>query len=76
MVPFEKVWSVNVLGWFPGVVTFGIPFPLHKVLEHSGPSMTSVVDQMFYFVLLHSLNQVRWGFREVGAVDSVFLIRN
>ena len=56
MIPFEKVWSVNILSWFPGVVAFGVSLPLHKVLERSGPSMTSVVDQVFYFVFLHTLN--------------------
>jgi len=74
VVSLEKVWGVNVLKWFPGVVAFGVSLPLHKVLEHSGPSMTSVVDQMFYFILFYSLDQVRWGPREVGAVNGIFLI--
>ena len=56
MILFEKVWSVNILNWFPGVVTFGVSLPLHKVLERSGPSMMSVVDQMFYFVFLRTSN--------------------
>ena len=56
VVLFEKVWGVNVLGWFPGVVTFGVPFPLHEVLERSRSPMTLVVDQMFYLVFLRSLN--------------------
>jgi len=52
----KKVWSVNILGWFPGVVTFWISLPLHKILEHSRSSMTSVVDQVFYLVLLCALD--------------------
>ena len=57
---FEKVWSVNVLGWLPGIVAFGIPFPLHKVLEHSRLPMMSVVDQVFDLIFLGPLDQVRW----------------
>ena len=75
MVPFEKVWSVNVLGWFPGIVAFGVPFPLHEVLERSRFPMTSVVDQVFDFVFFGALDQVRRRFRKIGAVSSVFLVR-
>ena len=56
MILFEKVWGMNILGWFPGVVTFGVPFPLHKVLEHSRFPMMSVVDQVFNLVFFGSLN--------------------
>src|SRR5260221_8243188 len=56
VVLFEKVWGMNVLGWFPGVVAFGVPFPFHKVLERSRPPMTSVVDEMFHFVFFCSLD--------------------
>jgi len=55
MVFQDQVWSVNILDWFPGVVAFGVPFPFHKVLERSGPSMTSMVDQMFYLVFFCTL---------------------
>ena len=55
MIPFEVFRGVNILDWFPGIVTFGVPFPFHKILECSGLSMTSVVDQMFYFILFYSL---------------------
>src|SRR5258708_6981648 len=68
VIPFEEVWGMDVLGRFPGVVTFGVPFPLHEVLEHSRLPMTSVVDQVFYLVFFGPLNQVRWGSREVGAM--------
>src|SRR5258707_15863149 len=56
VISFEEVWGVNVLDWFPGVVTFGVPFPLHKVLERSRPPMASVIDQVFHFVFFGSLN--------------------
>jgi len=74
MIPFEKVWSVNVLDWFPGVIAFGVPFPLHIVLERSRFPMTSVVDQVFDFVFFSTLDQIRWRFRKIGAVNGVFLV--
>src|SRR5258708_15661783 len=74
MILLEKVRSVNVLGWFPGVIAFGVPFPLHKVLEHSRLPMTSVVDQVFNLVFFSPLDQVRWRLREIGAVDGIFLV--
>src|SRR5260221_13999205 len=62
MILFEKVWGVNILDWFPGIVTFRVPFPFHKVLERSRLPMTSVVDQVFDFVFFGTLDQVRWRF--------------
>ena len=56
MVPFEEVWSVDVLDWLPGIVAFRIPFPLHKVLECSGLTMTSMVDQMLDLVFFGTLD--------------------
>ena len=74
MILSEKVRGMNVLGWFPGVIAFGVPFPLHEVLERSRPSISSVVDQVFHFVFFGSLDEIRWGSGEVGAVDGVFLV--
>ena len=74
MILFEEVWSVNVLDWFPGVVTFGVPFPFHEVLERSRFPVTSVVDQMLHFIFFSTSDQVRWRFREIGAVNGIFLV--
>ncbi len=56
MILFEKVWSMDVLDWFPGIVTFGVSLPLHEVLELSRPAMMPVVDQMFNLVLFGALD--------------------
>ena len=56
VILLEKVWSMDVLGQFPGVVTFGVPFPLHKVLELSRPTLMSMVDQVFDLILLGTLD--------------------
>src|SRR5258708_3536954 len=74
VVLFEKVWGVNILGWFPGVVAFGVSLPLHIVLEHLRSPMTLVIDQVFDLVLFSALDQIRWRFRKIGAMDGVFLV--
>src|SRR5713226_6082155 len=74
VILLEKLWSVNILEGFPGVVAFGVSLPFHKVLERSRPPMTSVVDQVFYLVLFCPLNEVGGRFREIRAVDGVFSI--
>ncbi len=56
MVLFEEVWSMDVLDQLPGIVTFRVPFPLHKVLEHSGPTMMSMVNQVFDLVFFGTLD--------------------
>src|SRR5229473_4572419 len=50
VISFEKIWGMNVLDWFPGIVTLGVSFPLHKVLERSRPPVASVIDQVFHFI--------------------------
>jgi len=57
-----------LIGVFPGVIAFGIPLPFDEVLELSRLPLTSVALDCFNFKLLFSINQVRWGLREVGAV--------
>jgi len=42
VIEFDEVGHMDLIGVFPSIVAFGISFPLDKVLELSGPSMTSV----------------------------------
>jgi hypothetical protein len=63
-----------LVSWFPGVVAFGVPFPFDEVLECSGSSMTSVVNDTFHFVFFFSVDKIRWWSGEVRAVRSCFLI--
>ncbi len=37
--------------------------------------MASVVDQVFDLIFFGTLDQIRWGFREVGTMNGVFLVR-
>jgi len=74
VVGFKKFRGVDLVSWLPGVVAFRVPFPFDEVLEHSGSSMTSVVNNMFHLIFLFSIDKVRWWSGEVGAMRSRFLI--
>ena len=63
-----------LVSWFPGIVTFRVPFPFDEVLEHSSSSMTLVVNNTFHFIFFFSIDKVRWWLREVRAMRSCFLI--
>ena len=56
MILFEKVWGMDILDRFPGVITFRVPFPFHEVLELSRLTLVPVIDQMFDLIFLCSLN--------------------
>jgi len=74
VVGFKEFRGVNLVSWFPCIVTFGVPFPFDKVLECSGSSIMLVVDNTFHFILLFSVDKVRWWLGEVGAVRSCLVI--
>ena len=74
MIEFDEFRGMHLVGWFPCVVTFRVPFPFDEILELSSPAMTSVVNNLFYFIFLFTLNQVRWWSGEVGSVCCGFLI--
>ena len=74
MVGFKKFRGVDLVSRLPSVVTFGVPFPFDKILECSGSSMMSVVNNTFHLVFLFSIDKVRWWPGEVGAVHSRLLI--
>jgi len=42
VIEFDEVRGVGLIGVFPGIVAFGISFPLDEVLELSRPPMMSV----------------------------------
>ena len=59
VIGFNKVWGMDLVSWFPGVICFGIPFPFDEVLESSSPTRVPVIDDFFNFVLFFSFNKVR-----------------
>ena len=65
MISFQKIPSVDLIGWFPCVVALGITLPFDEVLERSSSSVVSVVDDTLDFILRFSINQIRRWAREV-----------
>ena len=56
MIKFDEVRGVHLVSWFPCVVTFRVSFPLYEILESSGPTVTSVVDDALHFILLFTID--------------------
>ena len=74
MIEFDEFWGVHLISWFPCVVAFRVPFPLDEILELSSPTMASVVNNALHFILLFTIDQVRWWSGEVGPVCCGFSI--
>jgi hypothetical protein len=65
MVLPEYPWGLYVFDGLPGVIAFGIPFPLDQILELSSPAAMAMVSNRLDLVLLPIIDKVRWGSREV-----------
>jgi len=74
VIRFDQVRSMHLVSWFPSVIAFWVPLPLYQILEPSRLAMTSVVLDLFHFILLFPPNEVRWGTGEVWPMDGVFMI--
>ena len=68
MIFLEQLRGLDVLDGFPGVVAFGVPFPLDQILEPPSPTVTAMVSNRLDFVLFSIIDKVRWGSREVFSV--------
>jgi len=51
--------------WLSGVVTVWIAFPLYQILWGSLSSVKAMPNDVLYFILFSSINQVRRWSREV-----------
>ena len=56
MIKFDEVGCMHLISWFLCVVTFRVPFPFDQILELSSPTMTLVVDDPLYFILLFTID--------------------
>ena len=74
MIGFNKLWSMNLVSWFPGVVRFRVSLPLDEVLEGSSPAGVSMIDHPFYFIFFFPFDKVRGWPRIVGSVCVRFAI--
>jgi hypothetical protein len=55
-VNLDQFFCVDLVSWFPGVVAFGVPFPLDEELEGSGPSVASMINDALHFIFFFSIN--------------------
>ena len=74
MIGVNKLWSVDLISWFPGVIRFWIPYPLDKILEGSSPPGVSMIDNSFNLIFFFSFDQVRRWPRVVGSMCVRFTI--
>jgi hypothetical protein len=52
---------MDMPGWFPGVVAFGISLPFDQILQLFPPTMTLVASDGLDFVLFFPIDKVRRG---------------
>ena len=64
-----------LISWLPGVIAFGVFFPLDQVLESALSPLAPMIDNLLHLVFFCSFDKVRWGSREVGAMRYGFSIR-
>ena len=74
MIEFDELWGMHLVSWLPGVVTFRVSFPFDEILESSSLAMMSVVHYLLHFILLFTINKIRWWLGEIGPVCCGFLI--
>ena len=74
MIGFNKLRSMDLVSWFPGVVCFWIPFPFDKILKGSSPPGVSVIDDFLHFVFFFTFDKVRGRPGIVGPVCVGFAI--
>ncbi len=70
MVLSYQLCCLHIVLWFPGVVTFRVPFPLDQVLEFM--SLITMGPDGLDFILHFTFDHVRWWPREVLAVFFCF----
>ncbi len=75
LIMLDNFRGVDLISWFPCVVTFGVSLPFDEILELSGSSMLSVCNDPFDFVFFFSVDEVRGQSGEVWAMRSCFMIR-
>ena len=75
LIMLDKFRGMNLISWFPCVVTVGVSLPFNEVLELFRLSELSVCDDSFDFVFLFSIDKVRRWSGEVWTVHSRFVIR-
>ncbi len=76
LIMLDDFRGMDLISWFPCVVTFRVSFPFYEILEPSGSSVLSVCNDSFHFVFFFSINEVRRWSGEVWTVCSCLVIRS
>jgi hypothetical protein len=68
MIEFDECRGVNLIGIFPGVVALRVTLPFDEILQGLAMPPFPMHADLFHFIFLFSINQVRGRSCEVGAV--------
>jgi hypothetical protein len=71
---FEELGSVEVLVIHPGVVSVGITYPMHQILELLPSAKTPHVQDGFDFIFFLAFLDIRWWPRVRGSIGLCFLV--
>jgi hypothetical protein len=68
VIEFDESWCMDLIGIFPSVVAFGIPFPFDQILQGLVASPFLMGTDLFHLVFFFSINQIRRRSCEVWSV--------
>ncbi len=74
LIMLDNFRGMDLISWFPCVIAFGISLPFDEILESFRPSVLSVCDDLFDFILFFSVDEIRGWLGEVWAMRSCFMI--
>jgi hypothetical protein len=67
-IEFDEVGCMNLIGVFPGVITFGISLPFDQILQGFVPPPGPVGMYLFYLIFFFPINQIWWWSGKVRSV--------
>jgi hypothetical protein len=65
VIEFDEFRRMDLIGVFPGVVAFGVAYPLDQILRSFGPPPGPMGPDLFHLVFFFPVNQIRWRSGEV-----------
>jgi hypothetical protein len=68
VIEFDELGRTDLIGVLPSVVALWIARPFDQILQGLGPPPGPMGTDLFYFVFLFPINQIRRRSGKVGAV--------
>jgi hypothetical protein len=56
MIAFDEDWHMDLIGVFPGVITFRVALPFDQILQGLAMSPSPVGMNLFHFIFVFSIN--------------------